>query len=315
MQREHSGHMDTILKHLGGLLERLPRLHFSRAPLNLYLYVGALVVTASLVFNVDLPLVYPVTFLAMSVWYGAASSRTTPRVDAAMTSEVIVTCGIASLILHVAVAGTYIDRELAGGTGFSEQTIRVVAKIFAEGLICAAFAPMIAVVVRFLEGSEQDTPPKIDEPQDAGAILAEFAQRAARLAKNMEKLSAAIDSSASRYESAAVRVTASLDNLAGDIEVKGKAVADQLASLEANTRSLGATASQTSGELRKVAAEAAGAFDAVGNGVRALGAEIDDFAGKVRTGGSLLEGLQTLIGSVNRFIRPGLEEPPPSKPS
>lgn len=286
----------------------MPGLYFQRPTWNLYAYLGVLISVAALVFSFHVQFVYAAIFVLASVWYGAAANRLSAGgamgVDAVMTSELIITCGIASLILHVAIAGFYIDDELANNRGFSEQTVRVAATVFSEGLVCAAFAPVIAVVFRFVEGHGDEATSPSPTPEDIAGVLDELAERAARLTLNMERLSLAIGDSAERYEGAAVRVTTALEALATDIQANGQSVSRQLSQLESRTRSFGDSVAQTSSDLRTVGSDASDAFGAIADGIKASGEQVDEFAVKVRAGGELLDGLSDLINSVNRFIRP-----------
>ena len=64
---------------------------------------------------------------------------------------------------------------------------------------------------------------------------------------------------------------------------------EQLAELEARIRTLNESVTKSSDEFAQV------------------GSQIEDFSGKLRAGGVLLNGLRDLIGSVDRFIRPNTD--------
>jgi methyl-accepting chemotaxis protein len=182
-------------------------------------------------------------------------------------------------------------------------TITKAGNIFIEGLACAAIAPVISVVFRFIEGRDGRAE-AIESPEDVGEILGEFAKRSAGMARDMERLSKAIGDSAERYQGAAARVTTALEALATDIQSKGKTVADQLSQLETKTQGFGDAMARASDELRKVGGDSASAFKGITDSISALRKQVDEFTEKMRTGGTLLDGLRDLIASVTRFIRP-----------
>jgi len=288
------------------MLERLPRLSSNRPPYNLAIYLAVLAITAIAVLTFRIPYLYVVVFIFASTWYGAASRRLivagAAGLDAITTSELVIACGIASLLLHVAIAGAHIEDELAKGKEFSEQTFRDAARIFAEGLICAAVAPVIAVVIRVLEGGDR-TAAGISSPADVAKVLEDFARRSAGMAQNMERLSIAIALSAEKYEGAAVRVSTALESLATDIQAKGSGVGLQWSALQSQAQVLGRSMAETST-----------AFGGINDSIQSLGRRLDEFGDKARSGSVLLEGLRDLISSVNRFIRPDTTGTPDRKP-
>jgi hypothetical protein len=288
------------------MLERLPRLSSNRPSYNLVIYLTALATTAIAVLTFRIPYLYVVVFIFASTWYGAASRRLIDAgakgLDAITTSELVIACGIASLLLHVAIAGAHIDAELVKGKEFSEQTFRDAASIFSEGLICAAVAPVIAVVIRLLDGHD-GAAAGISSPVEVGKILEDFARRSAGMAQNMERLSIAIALSAERYEGAAVRVSTALESLATDIQAKGSGVGSQLSALQSQAQVFGRSMD-----------DASTAFGAINDSIQSLGRRLDEFGDKARSGSMLLDGLRDLISSVNRFIRPDTAGTPDKKP-
>ena len=265
---------------------------FANPLLNLAVYLAVLAGAAAYAIGADVHWVYVTLFVVASIWYGATCDWLTADgmagIDAHVASDAIITCGIASLILHVAIAGSYVDAELARNKGFSETIVRQVARVFAEGLACAAAAPVIAMVLRFVE-ARKSTITEAEAPLDASQALSEFTQRAAGMARTMIALSDAIDDSVEGYQGAASRVAVSLEALATAVQGRSQAIADQLADLEERLRVLNESVAQSSNE-----------FAEIGN-------RIDDFSARLRAGSALLDGLRDLIGSVDRFIRPNTD--------
>ncbi len=262
---------------------------FANPLLNLAAYLGLLVGTAVYVVKADAHFVYPAVFVLASVWYGASCVWLTldgrDGIDAHVASDAIITCGIASLILHVAVAGTRVDLELAHNGGFSAQIVRQVARVFAEGLVCAAAAPVIAMVLRFVE-ARASTSAASGAPPDMAQSLGDLSQRAAGMARSMGALASAIDASAEGYQGAASRVSISLEALATSVQAHSTTIVGQLAELEARLRALNDSMARSSDDFARI------------------GTRMDEFSGKLRAGSVLLDGLRELIGSVDRFIRP-----------
>ena len=265
---------------------------FANPLLNLALYLAVLAGAAAYVVRADAHFVYVTLFIVTSIWYGAScvwlTTDEAAGIDAHVASDAIITCGIASLILHVAIAGNYVDAELARNKGFSEDIVRQVARVFAEGLACAAAAPVIAMVLRFIEARRSGIA-EAETPQDAFQALGEFTQRASGMARSMTALSTAIDASAEGYQGAASRVATSLEALATGVQGRSKVITEQLAELEVRIRALNNSVTKSSEEFSRV------------------GSQIEDFSGKLRAGGALLNGLRDLIGSVDRFIRPNTD--------
>jgi hypothetical protein len=298
------------------MLEWLPRLYSNRQPRNLAIYLALLSIVAIAAFAFRIPYIYAVVFIFASTWYGVVSRRLIDAgamsLDAIATSELVIACGIASLLLHVVIAGVHISDELVNGREFSEQTVRAAVLIFSEGLICAAVAPVIAVVIRVLEGRERAAA-GISSPSDVGKILEEFAKRSAGMAQNMERLSNAIAVSAERYEGAALRASTALEALATDIQAKADGVGLELSALQSQAKVFGSSMADATTEVRKAGVEASTTFGAINDSMQSLGKRLDEFSDKARSGSALLDGLRELISSVNRFIRPHTTDDPVTK--
>ena len=162
-------------------------------------------------------------------------------------------------------------------------------------LIVAAVAPVIAVVIRVLEGRERAAA-GISSPADAGKILEELARRSAGMAQNIERISVAIALSAERYEGAATRVSTALETLATDIQAKASGVGSQLSALQSQANIFGRSMADATDSLQS------------------MGKRLDEFGDKARSGSVLLDGLRELISSVNRFIRPDTTGAPGKTP-
>jgi hypothetical protein len=282
------------------MLKKLPLL-YSNSPLhNLVIYLFVLSVAAIAAFRI--PYLYPVAFILASTWYGVASRQLADSgvqaPDVVVSSELVIACGIASLLLHVAIAGTRIVDEVATGKELSEFSVRDAAYIVSEGLVCAAVAPVIAAVMRL--GGLGRTAAGLSSPAEFRNILEEFAKRSLGMAQNMERLSSAIAASAERYENSAVLVSTALEALATDVRVKANGVGLQLSALESQANGLGRSMASTTTEVHKVGVEASAAFVAMNDSIQSLE--------------TLLNGMRDLASSVNRFIRPDATADPHNRP-
>ena len=274
------------------MLRKLALLYSNSPPHNLVIYLFVLSVAAIAAFRV--PYLYPVAFILASTWYGVASRQLAgagagaQAPDVVVSSELVIACGIASLLLHVAIAGTRIVDEVATGKELSEFAVRDAAYIISEGLICAAVAPVVAAVMRL--GGLEHTAGSNSSPAEFRNILEEFAKRSLGMAQNMERLSSAIAASAERYENSAALVSTSLEALATDVRAKTNSVGLQLSALETQANGLGRSMASTTTEVHKVGVEASTAFVAINDSIQSLE--------------TLLNGMRDLASSVNRFIRP-----------
>jgi len=282
------------------MLKKLPLLYSNSPPHNLVIYLFVLSVAAIAAFRI--PYLYPVAFIVASTWYGVASRQLADSgaqaPDVVVSSELVIACGIASLLLHVAIAGTRIVDEVATGKELSEFSVRDAAYIVSEGLVCAAVAPVIAAVMRL--GGLERTAAGLSSPAEFRNILEEFAKRSLGMAQNMERLSSAIAASAERYENSAVLVSTALEALATDVRVKANGVGLQLSALESQANGLGRSMASTTTEIHKVGVEASAAFVAINDSIQSLE--------------TLLNGMRDLASSVNRFIRPDATADPHDRP-
>jgi hypothetical protein len=274
------------------MLRKLPRFYLGAPSLNLILYLVVLTIMAFVAFRVRY--VYPAAFILASTWYGVVSRQLVDAgaraPDAIVSSDVVIACGIAALLVHVAIAGAHFAEDYAPEKRLLEFGLRDAVHILSEGLICAAVAPVIAAVMRL--GASELAPTDIPSPADLGKALDELAMRSAGMAENMERLSNAIAASASNYESAAVRVSTALDVLAADVQAKAGSIGLRLSALESQSDLLGRSMAEATTEVRKVGVEASAAFVAINDAIQSLGA--------------LLDGMRDLVTRVNRFIRPDI---------
>lgn len=254
---------------------------------------------------------YPVAFLGAMGWYAFASYRLSASgasdTDLVVVSEQIIACGIASLIGHIALAVSSTSFVLLGGDALSMSEIQVAAYIFAEGLGCAAIAPILAMILRSASITTQDDVQAAAMAATADA-LKEFVRKSTSLSRNMDRLANAMDQSVHRYAEAADSVVVSLRKLEKDIETQSHSVGVHLAELDAKVRSLGDGVARTTAELRRSATDSSAFFTATDEAARNLGQSVDALSQRLQTSSDLLVGLESLISSVSDFVRPPVNQ-------
>jgi methyl-accepting chemotaxis protein len=283
--------------------------HFANNQSNLYLSLAILAAAGAITFVHHVPGLYPLAFLAMMSWYAAASHRLLKEgalhIDLVVVSEQIIACGIASLVAHIAMAVSTTSFVMLAGDSPSTSEVRVAALVFAEGLGCAAVAPIIAMVLR----STSLTPSSVAEDAQVAALeatataLKEFVRKSTTLNRNMDRLANSMDQSVHRYAEATDGVVASLARLEKDIEGQSTSVGLHLSELDAKIRALGDGAARTTAELRRAATDTSALFTAGDESARKLGESMELLAGRLRSTSELLNGLDTLISSVDSFVR------------
>lgn len=263
---------------------------------------------------------YPVAFLLATSWYATVSHRLAKAgasdIDAIVISEQIVVCGIASLIGLVMYAVISTNAFLSGAAELSPARIADAAYVFAEGLACAAIAPVVAMVLRFVQNpmsqhqnlmSQHEK--ELQQLGETAATLSDFSRKAATLSRNMQRLSNAMDQSVSSYDNAVAGVVSALHQLETQIGSQSNAVSGQLGELDAKARVLADAMARTTAELRRAGSDVVQVYSATDGAIRGLAGHVDELSQKLRTNGELLDGLGTLVASVNDFIRPTKDQP------
>ena len=267
---------------------------FSTPASNLAVVIGILVAMAGMSLWFQIQWMYPLVFAIAIVWYAKATAqlkihrRDAP--DAAIVAEHIVVMGVASLIVHVALAGLGLKASWAMTGQFTPDSVWVAAESFSEGLVCSAVAPLVAMWTRTSHASRGD-----DSPETQGADAQKL------------KDSAPLDDQAPQ------RMAALALRAAEDFE-------------QANRRLVEA-ADQAATDLRRASGVAVAALDAVattvGPSITALASSLDDFtmsvqrqcngigvamveliAGLTNSGAPVKESLAKLAAEIGSSARP-----------
>lgn len=225
-------------------------------------------------------------------------ARRIPRFDMMVAAEVIVAYGILSLVLGLALAISNVLRSDVTQGGIQLEELRPLLTPFVEGLVAAGVAPLAAVALRQLEVLKYGAAELADSSPEAR--LAELDERVRKVSEAFDNLATSCRKSAEEFEKNASRFA----DTAGSWESaarKTKGALDAVASSAESGRSTLETAFGT------IAAEADKARGALSGAVSEFG-ELAGAFGRLRSAAAessrLLEELQKLIASVERFIRP-----------
>jgi exonuclease VII small subunit len=242
--------------------------------------------------------------LAAQIWLFVAAirlrSRQVLRFDMIVASELIIALGILSLIVGIVISVWFALR----GTprDFTFEGLRPLLAPFAEGLLAAGVAPVLATVLRQIEvlkyggSKDDDSTPEAELEAELEALkdrfrevtvtLNNFVAACERSQATFEKSATSFNSSADTYEGAAATIQRALGHL-GDVATTESG--RLRAGLEAISKALNA--------YEEGLAQAA-------RGMNGLTDETRRFQVAAKEGATLLEGLRTVIESVERFIRP-----------
>lgn len=274
---------------------------------NLLAFLVALIVAAGAVAATGEGWLYPAAFFMAASWYGLASHRlasTGQRVESVVVSEQIIAGGIASLIGHVTYAVISAGVDLGGSTEVPVAKIMGAAHIFAEGLACAAIAPLVAMVVRFADDPSARVNEELDHLTQAAVAMNEFSKKVSTLGRKMERFANAMDTSVIGYEAAVDNVMNAFKRFEGDIRAHSGSVTSELDGLDAKVRILADTLERTTADLRRVGGDVSSVYVAADDAIRGLAGRTKELGDSMQSSTELLRGLQELIASINDFVRP-----------
>ena len=208
-----------------------------------------------------------------------------PEFNATSAAEVIVALGIASVVFGLVFSLFSILRLSIKPTDLTLPLLGRVLSPFIEGLFCAAFAPILAVVLRYREGAYIKA--DADEKIDTTALAVEFRNLTAALKtalKDTTDLSAALQAVATDLRDAGKNAVGSLRGLGSAVRMEADAAAG---------------AFKTASDSATAASEKLGAMN---KRIEETGNAIESFKARINEGTTLLNGLRDLIASVQRFI-------------
>ena len=225
-----------------------------------------------------------------------------PRFDMIVASESIIAFGIFALICGVVIAATFTLQRVDLTHGLSLDVLEPLLTPFAEGLIAAGVAPLLATMLRHIEvlrygdeGDDEATPQAAleaelqnlrNEVRAATASLHELVSASERSQAMFERSATSLGKSTDAYEAGVARTQAALDHLGDVVKTAGKGFETRL---DAVSEHLEAHEKQLSRSAREM--------DGLTEATRRFKAAAEE-------GATLLNGLRAVMESVERFIRP-----------
>lgn len=233
---------------------------------------------------------YNVQYLAVALlvalfFLAVALSRDTQSLNHTIAAETIVAIGIFSLVVSLAGAIYRIQPILSNksNTSFIYSELAPLGGLFFEGLIAAAVAPLLATMLRNIDGGE-------NEAESAEPDLAEAAKKAKHLAKELDKAGSIIGTLN--------------EGLLDQVEVLKKAATSAASATTGLVEALKNETERLKIALQRVQAELGGLSDASAKGREAvvnLGGSMGAASTSAKEARELLDALGKLIDSVERF--------------
>lgn len=234
------------------------------------------------------------------VWAIKLRARGVARFDMLVASELIIAFGVLSLIL-----GIFISIAFAFGTSnqsadLTIENLRPLLMPFAGGLFAAGIAPVLATVLRQLEvlkygggkdsggGTVEDDLDHVKEKfREVTSVLNTFITACERSQATFEKSATSFNKSADAYERGAEKALVALDRLGNAATSESDRLTKGLVSIADELGKYQEKLAHSSREMASLTVEVRGFHEATHEGT------------------TLLNGLNRLIESVERFIRPG----------
>ena len=244
------------------------------------------------------------------VWLAVAAirlrSKRLANFDMIVASELIIALGILALICGIIIAVIFTSQSIDISRGLSFDTLRPLLTPFAEGLFAAGFAPVLATLLRQIEvlkyGAEQEdaATPEDSVRAELRALRSEvqsttegfrnFAAACEQSRAVFEKSAASLDKSAEICEAGVARIQAAFDTLGKGVDAAGDRFETGLGRITERLEDHESQLSRATREMNELA-EATQRFKAASE-----------------EGATLINGLRSLMESVERFIHP--DRPP-----
>lgn len=244
--------------------------------------------------------------LGAQIWLAVAALRlrakNLPGFDMVVASELIIALGIMALISGIFTSIMFALQSNNRVHEFSFEKLRPLLTPFAEGLLAAGFAPLLATVLRQIEvlkygptKGEETTPEAAIEAEleslkskirDVTSTLENFISAYKRSQTMFEKSATSFNKSADRYEAAAGKLEGAIGRLEHIATTKGEELGAGLGAVNRELSAYGKELAQSSRQMSS------------------LTDETRRFQAAANEGATLLSGLRSVIESVERFIRP-----------
>ena len=235
--------------------------------------------------------------------------------DLILASESIVAYGIFSLVTGLAITVFLSQQSNLRFSELSAETLVDLLWPFLEGMVTAALCPFLALVVRGFENTES---PSTSDPVGGGNATAEFARLSKRLVVVCEKfegLETVLTGLSQSIKDESERISKANEELAATIETGASGLKDPLdsfgtrlqsASSKAKTdiESFGTTIKDQAEELKTKVEPLKAQLAALATAVNDSQKPMSDLGPSATDARVLLDGLSSLIKSVEKFIKP-----------
>ena len=240
----------------------------------------------------------------------ATHRRDRNAVDIIVASETIISFGIGSLVFGL-VEGIahFINEPLRLTEAPNFDALALYLWPFAIGLFTAALGPMFAVILRNIDAFSQanGSAGSVVDGSDLSATASELSRLVGEIrvaTDSMSGLSKTFMATGKEWHDAWTEINRQMKDFASAIHTRTSEIDSEISSfknaLAGGRDSIVAMSEQiaTSGERFGAATERAGAA------MKDLTSHTDAFKQKLQEGTRLLEGLEKIIASVQRFIKP-----------
>ncbi len=268
---------------------------------TLVLAIAWLLEFVNLVSGVGYPFVFLVTICGYA--FACRTGRAKAQSSAAVVSEQIIVLGIGSLVLHTVSAANIIAAALGSSSGPLHAVTREAINSFLHGLICAAVAPVVAMIIRTMARSEAEQSTGLADAADVARDSQALSQKILAVSGQFDRLAEAVSQSVTSYETASKRLDGALTDMAQKVKAQTDTLSDAVKALNERLAKLDESLAKTGDGIAKFSRDASTVFSATRTEAENLTREIGNLTAKMAEGGVLLDGLRGLIASVDRFIQ------------
>jgi hypothetical protein len=244
--------------------------------------------------------------LGAEAWLAIAAvylrDKELPRFDMVVASESIIAFGIFALICGVVIAAVFTLPRIDLARGFSLEALRLLLTPFAEGLIAAGFAPLLATVLRHIEvlkygaATDDAVAPEVEMKVE----LENLRKEALAATKSFNDLIAACERSRAIFERSATSLNKSTDAYEAGVEKIqaalgrfGEVIKEECSTIETSLGTLNARLEDNENQLSRSTQEMIDLTEATRR-----------FKAAAEEGTTLVEGLRSVVESIERFIHP-----------
>jgi len=248
---------------------------------------------------------YPFVFILTICGYAIAcrTGQAKAQSSAAVVSEQIIVLGIGSLVLHTVSAANIIATAIGSNSGTLQEVTREAINSFLHGLICAAVAPVVAMIIRTMARSEAEQSTGFADTADAARDSQALLEKIAAVSGQFDRLAVAVSRSVNDYETASRRLDGALTDMALKVKAQTDTLGDAVKALNDRLVTLDKSLASAGDGIVKFSRDASTAFSGTREKAESLATEIGNLTTKMAEGGVLLDGLRGLIASVDRFIQ------------